>query len=133
MGSLDNFPVKSPDGAICASELSALEQLEWWKRIKVNWAEHTVSATVTVADDEWMEVGDWLLKNWDHVTGISFLNKSTHSYELAPLEEISESEYYKMLDDVIDVDYSKLAEYEEEDNTSGANQNIACTGNQCEI
>ena len=127
------FPVASPEGAICASELTAIEQLEWWKKIKVNWAEHTVSATVTVADDEWMEVGDWLLKNWDHVTGISFLNKSTHAYELAPLEEITKERYEEMLKDVVDVDYSLLGDYEEEDNTAGANQNIACVAGQCEI
>jgi len=127
------FPVKSPEGAICASELSALDQLEWWKKVKINWAEHTVSATVTVADDEWMEVGDWILKNWDHVTGISFLNKSTHAYELAPLEEITKEQYEAMLEEVVEVDYSRLGEYEEEDHTQGSHQNIACVGGQCEI
>jgi len=127
------FPVKSPDGAICASQLTALEQLEWWKKMKVNWAEHTISATVTVADDEWMEVGNWMLKNWDQVTGISFLNKSTHAYQLAPLEEITEKRYLEMLEDVVEVDYSRLGEYEETDTTSGAIQNIACVGGKCEI
>ncbi len=127
------FPVKSPEGAICASELTALEQLEWWKKVKINWAEHTVSATVTVADDEWMSVGNWMLENWEHVTGISFLNKSTHAYELAPLEEITKEKYEEMIKVVVEVDYSLLGEYEEEDNTAGANQNIACAGGQCEI
>jgi len=127
------FPVKSPEGAICASELSALDQLEWWKKVKINWAEHTVSATVTVADDEWMAVGNWMLENWEYVTGISFLNKSTHAYELAPLEEITKEQYEAMLEEVVEVDYSRLGEYEEEDHTQGAHQNIACVGGQCEI
>ena len=74
-----------------------------------------------------------MLENWEYVTGISFLNKSTHAYELAPLEEITKEQYEAMLEEVVEVDYSRLGEYEEEDHTQGAHQNIACVGGQCEI
>jgi len=126
------FPVKSPEDAVCASDMSAIQQLENWLKLKKNWAEHTVSCTVYVKEDEWMQVGNWVYDHWEHVTGISFLPYSDHVYELAPMEAISESRYYEMLNEQVEIDYSKLAEYEVADMTTGAQQ-LACTAGNCEI
>jgi hypothetical protein len=112
--------------------MSAIQQLENWLKLKKNWAEHTVSCTVYVKEDEWMTVGNWVYDHWDHVTGISFLPYSDHVYQLAPMEAISESKYYEMLNEQVEIDYSKLADYEKEDFTIGA-QNLACSGGQCEV
>jgi ribonucleoside-triphosphate reductase len=126
------FPVKSPEDAVCASEMTAIQQLENWLKLKKNWAEHTVSCTVYVKEDEWMTVGNWVYDHWEHVTGISFLPYSDHVYQLAPMEAISESKYYEMLNEQVEIDYSKLADYEKEDFTIGA-QNLACSGGNCEL
>jgi len=126
------FPVKSPDGAVCADQMTAIQQLQYWLRVKKNYAEHSVSATIYVKEDEWMTVGNWVYEHFDQITGLSFLPYSDHIFQLAPMEEITESKYYEMLDQVVEIDYSKLAEYEREDMTTGAQQ-LACVAGQCEI
>ncbi|MFN3385500.1 MAG: ATP cone domain-containing protein, partial [Candidatus Thermochlorobacter sp.] len=91
------FPVKAPEGAIYRDDLSALEQLEHWKMIKTNYTEHNPSVTVTVGDDEWLEVGNWLYKNWDIIGGLSFLPCTNHVYALAPYEAITKEKYEELV------------------------------------
>ena len=85
-----DFPVKAPEGAILKNDLSALDQLKHWKLVKKNFTEHNPSVTISVGDDEWIEVANWLYENWDLVGGLSFLPRSQHVYQLAPYEEIDE-------------------------------------------
>jgi len=127
------FPMKSPDGAIMANNQSAIEQLENWKKFQTWWSEHSVSVTVYVKPDEWLEVGHWVYKNFDSVTGISFLPYSDHVYEQAPYTAVSKFRYEEALSKFPkDIDFKKLDRYEEEDNTEGS-QTLACTGGACEI
>jgi ribonucleoside-diphosphate reductase alpha chain len=126
------FPVKSPKGAITRHDVNAIEQLEHWKKIKQNWTEHTVSCTVYVDENEWLEVGNWVYSNFDDVSGISFLPKSNHIYQLAPLEEIDEKTFTEMKSKEISIDYNELAKYEAEDMTSGSRE-LACSGGTCEL
>jgi len=126
------FPIKSPDGCITRNDLTALEQLEQWLKIKKNWAEHTVSATIYVDDGEWLKVGNWVYDHFSDISGISFLPKNNHIYQLAPYEEITEKVYLSMLPEQKSVDYSKLSAYEQEDWTEGA-QTLACVGDRCEL
>lgn len=127
------FPVKSPTGAITAGEMSALDQLEHWKMVKENYTEHNPSQTVYVGDDEWLEVGSWIWKEWDMIGGLSFLPKTNHVYELAPYTSITETQYSKLVKDMPEIDFSKLSEYEQEDNTEGA-KTVACGGSTtCDI
>jgi len=126
------FPVKSPDNALIADEVSAIDQLNQWLKLKRHGAEHTVSCTVYVNEEEWMEVGNFVYKNFDDITGVSFLPKSEHVYQLAPLEAISESDYYRLLDEQVEIDFSKLPDFEKIDMTTGAQQ-LACVAGQCEI
>ena len=126
------FPVKAPEGAVTRHDLSAIEFLEHWKMIKMNFTEHNPSATVYVGNDEWVTVGEWIYKNWDIVGGLTFLPRNENSYQLAPYEEIDKKTYEKLCKTVAGVDFSKLVSYEQVDNTQGAKE-IACTGGACEI
>ena len=127
------FPIKSPDGAITANELTALDQLEHWKMVKENYTEHNPSQTVQVGDDEWLDVGAWVWRNWEKIGGLSFLPRENHIYELAPYESITETQYNQLVKEMPEIDFSKLSEFEKEDNTIGSKE-VACGGNgTCEL
>lgn len=128
-----SFPTKSPEGCVTRNEMTALEQLQMWMIYQRHWCEHKPSITVTVKDEEWMEVGAWVYKNFDEVSGVSFLPHSDHTYQQAPYQECSEREYENLLALMpIEIDWSKLADYEKEDSTKSS-QTFACTGDVCEI
>lgn len=124
------FPMKSPDGAVTVNDLTAIQQLEYWKLVKTNYTEHNPSCTVYVTDDEWMEVGAWVYNNWDCIGGLSFLPRDNHAYQLAPYEAIDKKTYESLRKHMPNVDFSKLSNYEGEDNTVTPN---ACEGNICKI
>ncbi len=129
------FPVKAPDHSKDArfkDSLTAIEQLEYWKRVKLNYTEHNPSATVSVGADEWISVVDWVQKNWDIVGGLSFLPRSEHVYRLAPYEEITKEEYEARTARFPKVDFSQLVAYERQDETE-LKKELACAGGTCEI
>jgi ribonucleoside-triphosphate reductase len=128
-----SFPQKSPDGAITRNDMTAIEQLEFWLTYQRHWCEHKPSITVTVRDDEWLDVGAWVYRYFDEVSGISFLPHSDHSYKQAPYQECSEREYRDMLDLMpVGIDWSGLSEFEKDDATKGS-QTFACAGGSCEV
>lgn len=132
-GYVFSFPQKAPEGATCRDDLSAIEQLELWKVYQLHWCEHKPSITVSVKDDEWLKVGAWVYDNFDIMSGVSFLPHSNHTYQQAPYQECSEEEYLSFLERMPkDVDFSLLRDYEEED-TTVAMKEYACTGGSCEI
>ena len=126
------FPVKSPDHAILKNDVSSMEQLEHWKIVKENFTEHNPSVTVSVGDGEWLEVANWIYKNWNSVGGLSFLPRYDHVYQLAPYEEISEEQYYELLKKVKHIDFSKIITYERE-NEIDVKRELACVGGSCEL
>lgn len=127
------FPIKSPEGSIMRDTWSAIEQLEYWKRVQEEWCEHKPSITVTVKEHEWPEVGGWVYKNFDIISGISFLPHSDHIYRQAPYQECTEKEYLEMIEKMPkDLDWNRLSEYEKDDHTSGM-QTLACSSDGCEI
>jgi hypothetical protein len=127
-----SFPVKSPKGATTRKDVGALEQLEYWLRVKQNYTEHQPSCTVYVRDDEWPLVQSWVYTHWDIIGGLSFLPSSDSIYRLAPYEEIDEATYLKLVEEFPKIDYSLLSQYEHEDNTTGARE-LACSAGGCEI
>lgn len=127
-----SFPCKAPKKALLRQDLTALDQLEHYKKIQTNWCEHNASATIYVKNDEWFKVGNWVYENWDIVNGLSFLPYDGGHYEQAPYEEIDRETYKKMLKDMPKIDYSKLSDFEQDDNTEGA-KTVACSGNKCEL
>lgn len=127
------FPVKAPEGAITRTELTAIEHLEFYKVYKTHWTEHDPSITVSVKEHEWIEVADWVYKNWEIVGGISFLPYSEHTYQQAPYQDTDESGYLQFLNDSPkSIDWSLLAMYESEDNTSGT-QTLSCVSGSCDL
>lgn len=126
------FPMKAPETAVTKDKLTALQQLDWYKKIQTHWCEHNASMTVYVKDHEWFEVGNWVYKNWDLVNGLSFLPFDGGKYEQPPLEEISKELYEQMVDSLPKIDYTKLALFEKEDFTEGS-KTLACSGGACEL
>jgi hypothetical protein len=127
-----DFPVKAPDGAITRHMLSALDQLEYWKRVKVHYVEHNPSATIYTKPEEWQLVKEWVFSNFDVIGGLSFLPSSDHVYELAPLTDLTEEEYTKLVNSFPSVDWSLISDYELEDRTTSASE-VACSGGACEV
>jgi len=126
------FPVKAPEDAAVKGDHTALDQLEYWKIVKENYCEHNPSVTVTIADDEWLAVGNWVYAHWDIVGGLSFLPKSEHVYQLAPYEEITKERYLELASVFPDIDFARLVQYETSDTTTGAKE-LACVSGTCEI
>lgn len=127
-----SFPMKSPEGAITRNDMTAIEQLELWLIYQRHWCEHKPSITVTVRDQEWMEVGAWVYKYFDEVSGVSFLPHSDHTYQQAPYQEVTEREYLEALAIMPErIDWSKLSEFETEDASKGTST-FACIGS-CEV
>ena len=128
-----SFPIKSPDKAVLRDDLTAIEQLETWLTYQRHWCEHKPSVTITVRDEEWLEVGAFVYKHFDEMSGISFLPHSDHTYQQAPYQEVGRSDY-NMLASLMptSIDWSKLSDYEEDDNTASM-QTLACSGDSCEI
>lgn len=126
------FPIKAPEGAVTRRDLSAMDLLEYWKMLKVNYTEHNPSTTISVAADEWLKVGNWLYENWDLVGGLSFLPKDEHVYQLAPYEEITKEQYEAMVAKFPEIDFSNITAYEYDDETNGSHE-LACVGGACEL
>ena len=125
------FPVKAPEGAVLKDDVSAIDMLTEWKRIKTKFTEHNPSATIYVGDDEWIKVANFVYENWDIVGGLSFLPRNDHVYQLAPYEEITKKEYEERMKKIGHLDFAKLLYYEASDNTKGAKE-LACGGGTCE-
>ena len=127
-----SFPMKSPDGAVVTSDMSAIEQLETWLVYQRHWCEHKPSVTISVKENEWFEVGAFVYKHFDEMSGVSFLPYSEHTYQQAPYQEVSKETYEEALALMpAEIDWSGLSDYETEDQTKGSST-FACIGN-CEI
>jgi ribonucleoside-triphosphate reductase (thioredoxin) len=128
-----SFPMKAPEGAITRTAMSAIEQLDFWLVYQRHWCEHKPSVTISVKENEWMEVGAWIYKNFDEVSGISFLPFDEHTYQQAPYQDIDAEEYAKLMETMPKtIDWGKLSDFEKEDTTSGGRE-LACTADACEV
>ena len=126
------FPIRSPK-SVYRNDMTAIEQLKMWLVYQENWCEHKPSVTITVRETEWMEVGAWVYKHFDKISGISFLPHSDHSYKQAPYQDCTIEEYEALVTKIpTNVDWLGLSKYEKEDNTVGT-QTFACSGDKCEI
>ena len=112
--------------------MTSIEQLEHWRIVKENYTEHNPSVTVSVGNNEWIIVANWLYNNWDMIGGLSFLPRSEHVYALAPYEEITEEQYMRMTEIYPEIDFAQILIYEKEDETHGSKE-LACVGGVCEI
>ena len=128
-----SFPIKSPEGAVYRKDMTAIEQLELWLQYQRHWCEHKPSITVSVKEHEWPEVGAWVWKHFDEMSGVSFLPFSDHVYQQAPYQDC-DRETYEALSAKMpkNIDWSMLAKYETQDMTTGS-QELACVAGGCEI
>jgi len=129
-----SFPMESPKGAVTRTEMTAIEQLELWKTYALHWCEHKPSITVSVKEEEWMEVGSWVYENFDVASGVSFLPFSDHTYQQAPYQDIEPDDYLEWKERMtyVNIDWSRLTDFEKEDNTTGSRE-LACTAGVCEV
>ncbi len=126
------FPMRAPSGSICKDDVSAIQQLEHWKIVKVNYTEHNPSVTISVGENEWIKVAHWLYQNWEIVGGLSFLPRTNHVYQLAPYEAITEKKYKELISKMPDFDFSKIVTYELVDETE-VKKELACVAGVCDI
>jgi ribonucleoside-triphosphate reductase len=128
-----SFPQRSPAGAVTRNDMTAIEQLETWLTYQRHWCEHKPSVTISVREHEWLEVGAFVYKHFDEMSGVSFLPHSDHTYQQAPYQDCEKGEYQRLLKLMPkSIDWTKLSDYEQEDNTVSM-QTMACSGDSCEI
>jgi len=127
-----SFPMKSPKKSVKRDDMTAIQQLETWLTYQRYWCEHKPSVTISVRDDEWMEVGAFVFKHFDEMSGVSFLPHSDHTYQQAPYQECTEAVYNDFSSKFGHIDWNKFRDYEKVDTTSGS-QTFACSGDSCEI
>jgi ribonucleoside-diphosphate reductase alpha chain len=126
-----HFPMKSPNGAVTRNSRSALEQLEYWLQVKMNYTEHNPSVTITYKPDEVLDIVKWVWENQDKIGGITFLPAFDAKFDQMPYEEVSEEEYDVLVKKFPNIDFSKIYRYEEEDYTTAA-QELACLAGNCD-
>ena len=128
-----SFPVKAPTTSVTVNQVGAMQQLELWKAYQNFWCEHKPSITIYYTDDEFLEVAQWIWKNFDMCSGISLLPYSDHVYQQAPYEDATDEMFKELVGKMpADIDWDDLSNYEMEDNTIGS-QELACVGGACEI
>lgn len=127
-----SFPVEGPHSGVYRDDRTAIQQLEHYLMYQKHWSEHNVSNTIYVKEDEWLEVGAWVFKNFDDLAGVSFLPHSNHSYKQAPYQECTEAEYKALLSVMPSFDWDALSEFEKDDATVNTKE-YACTSGVCEI
>ena len=128
-----SFPVRSPEKAFFREQMTAIQHLELWLFYKKYWAEHTVSITVSVKENEWLDVAAYVYKNFEHISGISFLPFSDHVYKQAPYQDCSKEQYHALQAKMPTVvDWTKLSLYEKEDTTTSSKE-LACSAGGCEL
>ena len=128
-----SFPVKAPATSVTVNQVGAMQQLELWKAYQNFWCEHKPSITIYYTDDEFLEVAQWIWKNFDMCSGVSLLPYSDHVYQQAPYEDATDEMFAELVAKMPkDIDWEDLGNYEKEDNTIGS-QELACVGGACEI
>ena len=132
------IPVKAPEGSILRTE-TAIDTLERVKHFSTNWIgsghingenTHNVSATISVKEDEWKIVGDWMWENREFYNGLSVLPYWGGSYQQAPFEDITEEKYNSLISELKQIDLTNVTEAE--DNVEFS-QTAACAGGACAI
>lgn len=132
------IPIKAPEGSVLRTE-TALDTLERVKKVSQNWIKpghihgdntHNVSATISIKNNEWEWVGEWMWENKNYYNGLSVLPFDGGSYSQAPFQNITKEEYEELLNGLTNVDISQIVE---EDDIINFNDSVACGGGSCEI
>lgn len=127
------FPRQAPPGATTRNDMTAIQQLENWLEWKENWAEHSVSATIYIGKDEWLEVAAWCYKHFDKLTGLAFQGKDDSIYAYQPNESLTPEQYRAAVERFPKLNWAKLAHYENPDGGVDGSQVFACHGGSCDL
>jgi ribonucleoside-diphosphate reductase alpha chain len=132
------IPIKAPENSILRSE-TPIELLERVKHFSMNWIKsghrtgyntHNVSATVSIRENEWDVVGNWMWENRNHYNGLSVLPYWGGTYVQAPFEDITKEEYEEKIKHLTSIDLTNVLE---EDDTVNFGAIAACAGGQCNV
>lgn len=125
------FPIKAPEGALTRKDVDALTHLKLWLVFQKHWCEHKPSVTISVKEKEWPEVGAFVWKHFNEMSGVSFLPYDGGTYRQAPYEECTKEQYNELLSKIPkQIAWDSVIEVS--DNVEGA-QTLACTAGVCEI
>ena len=127
-----SFPMQSPQDCVTRHKQSAIEQLEVWKIYQEHWCQHKPSITISVKENEWLDVGAWVFNNFEIMSGVSFLPHTDHNNKQAPYEDCNRRTFKQLSSKMHEADWSNLSQYEAEDYTI-ASQELACVAGNCEI
>jgi ribonucleoside-triphosphate reductase len=128
-----SFPIKSPEGSVTRNDMTGIQQLDMWLMYQRHFCEHKPSVTINVKSDEWFDIGAYVYRHFDEMSGVSFLPHFDHVYQQAPYQDCTKDEYHDMIHSMnTNIDWDRLMDYEKEDTTVG-NQTFACSGDSCEI
>ena len=142
-----SFPLQAPEGAHIQADIiagpdgipegvrqrdSAIQQMENWMAFKEHYTEHNPSVSIYVADDEWLEVGNWVYRHWDMVGGLSFFPLDGGIYKQAPLQPVTAERFERFVSTFPAIPWEKLPRYEQVDHTEVGHE-LACTGGACFI
>jgi ribonucleoside-diphosphate reductase alpha chain len=135
VGDVFSFPIQAPKDALTRHDLSAIEHLDLWLTYQRHWCEHKPSVTINVKEDEWLDVAAWVYKNFDEVTGVSFLPSSDHTYKQAPYQEITAEQFAEAIKNMPEaLHWELLAHYEENDEKVIGGRELACSADTgCEV
>lgn len=135
------IPQLAPEGAILREDEDAIAMLERVKDFNLNWVQtghrrgpntNNVSATISVKQEEWKDVGEWMWENRNNYNGLSVLPYDGGTYADAPFQEVSREEFDARLQYIQDNPIDLTLIVEEQDNTT-QKDNLACSGGSCEI
>jgi ribonucleoside-triphosphate reductase len=133
-----SVPQKAPENSILRTE-SPLQLLERVKKVSKEWIKtghrsganvHNVSATISLKEEEWENVGKWMWENREHYNGLSVLPYDGGTYVQAPFEDCTKEKFEELMSKLHHIDLSKVVELSDETNLSGE---LACVGGACEI
>ena len=133
-----SIPQKAPDGSILRTE-SPVDLLERIKTVSQEWVapghrdganRHNISATISIRDDEWEMIGDWMWDNKEFYNGLSVLPYNGGTYVQAPFEDITKEKYEELMATLQNVNVATIEEDDDETDLSGE---LACAGGACEI
>lgn len=126
--------MKSPEGAVTRNDYTAVEHLKIWSQFQKHWCEHNPSVTINVREEEWPEVGAFVWKEFDHMSGVSFLPHSEHSYQQAPYQDITEEQYNELMSRMPkSINWEELGVFEHGEDNVTSTQELACVAGSCEI
>ena len=129
-----SFPVAAPESALVRDDLTALQHLKLCLTYQRHWCEHKPSVTVSVKDDEWAEVGDWVYEHFDELAGVAFLPFDMGTYKQTPYEAVDAAAHAALVARMPKtIDWGAFQEVERGARDAAVGRELACASGDCEV